>query len=44
MRKSVIVIAGLFVVAEFGSTPPSVRAAVPLPFATEVTQLLNYGQ
>src|ERR1700712_1233958 len=44
MRKSLIVIAGLFVMAEFGSTPPSVQAAVPLPFSTEFTQLLNYGQ
>ena len=44
MRKSLIVIAGLFVMAELGSTPPSVQAAVPLPFSTEFTQLLNYGQ
>ena len=44
MRKSLIVIAGLFVMAEFGTTPPSVHAAVPLPFSTEFTQLLNYGQ
>ena len=44
MRKSIIVIAGLFVMAEFGSTPPSVQAAVPMPFSTEFTQLLNYGQ
>ena len=29
--------------AEFGSTPPSVQAAIP-PFSTEFTQLLNYGQ
>ena len=44
MRKSIVVIAGLFVMAEFGSTPPSVHAAIPLPFATEFTQLLNWGQ
>ncbi len=44
MRKSLIVVASLFLVAEFGSAPPPVRAAMPLPFATEFTQLLNYGQ
>ncbi len=44
MRKSIIAIAGLFAMAEFGSTPPSVQAAVPIPFATEFTQLLNWGQ
>src|ERR1700689_2465338 len=42
MRKSLIVMAGLFLMAEFGSAPPSVQAAVP--FATEFTQLLNWGQ
>jgi len=44
MRKSVIVIASLFLMAELWSTPPSVHASIPLPFATEFTQLLNYGQ
>jgi P-type conjugative transfer protein TrbJ len=44
MRKSIIVLAGLFVFAELGSTPQTVHASVPIPFATEVTQYLNYGQ
>jgi P-type conjugative transfer protein TrbJ len=42
MRKSIIVIASLFLMAEIGSTPLSVHAAIPV--ATEFTQLLNWGQ
>src|ERR1700723_1353503 len=42
MRKSVVVVASLFLMAEFVNTPSSVEAAAP--FATEFTQLLNYGQ
>jgi len=42
MRKSVVAVASLFLMAEFVNTPPSVQAAAP--FATEFTQLLNYGQ
>ncbi len=42
MRKSIIVIASLFVMAELVNTPPSVQAAAP--FATEFTQLANWGQ
>jgi P-type conjugative transfer protein TrbJ len=51
MRKSIIVLAGLFLMAEFGNTPQVVHAAVPIPipgsptsFSTEATQYLNYGQ
>lgn len=42
MRKSLIVIAGLFLMAELVNTPSSVQAAAP--FATEFTQLANWGQ
>lgn len=42
MRESLLVIAGVFLMAEVVSMPPPVEAAAP--FATEVTQLLNYGQ
>jgi P-type conjugative transfer protein TrbJ len=42
MRKSAIIIASIFLMAEIGGTPPSVEAAGA--FATELTQGLNYGQ
>jgi type IV secretion system protein TrbJ len=42
MRKSIVAVASLFMMAEFGSAPAPVRAAIPV--ATEFTQLLNYGQ
>jgi P-type conjugative transfer protein TrbJ len=42
MRKSVIVVASLFLIAELANTPPAVHAAAP--FATEFTQGLNYGE
>src|SRR6266699_1724343 len=42
MRKSIIEIASLFLIAELANTPPAVHAAAP--FATEFTQGLNYGE
>ncbi len=42
MSKSFLIIAILFLAVEFVNDPPPVEAAVP--FATEITQLLNYGQ
>lgn len=42
MRTSLLVIACIFLMAELVNTPASVEAAAP--FATEFTQLLNYGQ
>src|SRR5437867_3169935 len=42
MRKCIVAIVSLFLMAEFGNAPPSVHAGAP--FATEFTQGLNYGQ
>ena len=51
MRKSIVVLAGLFLMAEIGSTPRVVQASIPAPipgspfsYSTEFTQYLNYGQ
>jgi P-type conjugative transfer protein TrbJ len=51
MRKIIVVVATLFVMAELVDTPQSVEASIPIPipgsptsFATEETQFLNYGE
>ncbi len=42
MRKLIIVVSAILIAVELGDTPQTVNAAAP--FATEITQYLNYGQ